>query len=128
MVLMESMHNAITLENISEAGLDYATESLELAKEKVSDENLQAKGINDPDFFKSLGLFTIILVVMLALLGIYYLIKLCSNVPCFGKIKILLKKKLFYSSWIRYLIESNLKVTHNSIFFLAITGGFSDKV
>lgn len=122
------MHNAITLENISEAGLDYATESLELAKEKVSDENLQAKGINDPDFFKSLGLFTIILVVMLALLGIYYLIKLCSNVPCFGKIKILLKKKLFYSSWIRYLIESNLKVTHNSIFFLAITGGFSDKV
>ena len=30
MVLMESMHNAITLENISEAGIDYASEKLEL--------------------------------------------------------------------------------------------------
>ena len=42
-----------------------------------------------------------------------------------------LKKKLFFSSAIRYMIESNLKITHNSVFFLAITGSFestSDKV
>ena len=38
----------------------------------------------------------------------------------------ILKAKLFYSVWIRYMIESNLKVTHNCVFFLAISGSFSD--
>ena len=40
----------------------------------------------------------------------------------------MIKAKLFYSVWIRYMIESNLKVTHNCIFMLYISGTFSDTV
>lgn len=37
-----------------------------------------------------------------------------------------LKRKLFYSGWIRYLIASNLIMAHNCIFFLYIKASFSD--
>lgn len=40
------------------------------------------------------------------------------------KTKAYFRKKLFFNSWIRLMIQSNLKITHNSIFFLALTGSF----
>ena len=39
--------------------------------------------------------------------------------------KRLLRKKLFYNAWIRFLITSNLKITHNAIFVLHFEGSFA---
>lgn len=46
------------------------------------------------------------------------------KVRCCNIFRKLLKLKLFYNVWIRYMIESNLKMTHNCIFFLYINGSF----
>ena len=37
----------------------------------------------------------------------------------------MLKEKLFYRAWIRYLIESNLKTLHRSAFFLRYMASFT---
>ena len=47
-------------------------------------------------------------------------IKLCAT------LLYIMKTKLFYNVWVRYMIESNLKMTHNCIFFLYISGGFGE--
>mmetsp|Transcript_44219 Transcript_44219/g.58692 ORF Transcript_44219/g.58692 Transcript_44219/m.58692 type:complete len:196 (+) Transcript_44219:538-1125(+) len=46
---------------------------------------------------------------------------LSLRVRCCNTVRNLLEAKLFYSVWIRYMIESNLKITHNCIFYLAIS-------
>ena len=73
----------------------------------------------------SLGIFGIFLGMLIFSVLIYFLIKLFSvKFHVCRQIKKLIGKKLFYNVWIRYMIESNLKTTHNCIFFLYIAGSF----
>lgn len=58
---------------------------------------------------------------------VYFLIKIISvKVKFCNTIRKLIGKKLFFNVWIRYMIESNLKTTHNCIFFLYIAGSFDN--
>lgn len=77
-------------------------------------------GIDDPDnFFLSLGVFAVALIVLILMLAIYCFLKRSkSRNQHIAKLKELLYVKLFYQSWLRYLVESNLKITHQSIFYL----------
>ena len=63
--------------------------------------------------------------MLILLLILYFILKLLSiRFQCVKNLVKSLKKWLFYSVWIRYLIESNLKMTHNCIFYLYISGSF----
>ena len=86
-------------------------------------------GIEHPNLFRSFGIFGIVLVILVLLFLIYLLLGWCHRHhwlgPILEKIRLILKKKLKYQSEIRYLMQSNLKITHNSVFFLVLTGGFT---
>ena len=49
---------------------------------------------------------------------------LSLKIRCCKTIQNLLEEKLFYNAWIRYMVQSNLKITHNCIFYLVISGSF----
>ena len=81
--------------------------------------------------FKTLGIFGFVLIILLILVGIYLILKhthkavaqkregpFTKNVM---KIKELLSKKLFYSSFLRYMIVSNLKLTVTIFGFFILT-------
>ena len=73
----------------------------------------------------SLGIFGIVLAVLVLLLLLYFGLKcLAVKVALCNKIRNILKAKLFYNVWVRYMIESNLNVTHDTVFFLALQGSF----
>ena len=62
---------------------------------------------------------------MLFALLVYFLLRCLSpRIRLCGTLLWLLKRKLFYNAWVRYMIESNLKMTHNCIFYLYISGSF----
>ena len=57
---------------------------------------------------------------------IYQLVKFTKKKTGFAhKIKLLLQKKLFYSSILRYMIVSNLKLNYTTWAFLIATGSFT---
>ena len=93
---------------------------------------MNSVGIKHPNLFLSFGVYAFVFLLLGIAFLVYYLVKYLSKRSSkFRKIELYLKKKLFFSSAIRYMIESNLKITHNSLFFLAITGSFEttkDKV
>ena len=122
-MILLSVHNSITLEPVLDEVKDYGSDKFETAKEKLGNEELAAIGIKHTSLFWSLGGFAVALVLLLILFAIYCLVKyLRKRYPELQKVEDFLKKKLFYNSWIRYMITANLKLTHTSIFFLAITG------
>ena len=121
--ILTSLDNAITLEPIKSAVKDYGKDKYDVAKSKVSNEELNKGGIDNTSLFWSLGFFAIAFVVLALMFGLYYLVKTlrkkCSH---FGTVEKILKKKLFFSSAIRYMIQGNLKLTHTAIFYIAVTG------
>ena len=77
----------------------------------------------------NLGVFAIFLVGLVIAVFAWLLIKLFAKcIPRLGKIEISFNEHLFYNSWLRYLIESNLKTTHSCIFYLYITTGLGMKI
>ena len=86
---------------------------------------LRKNDITSKNVALSLGIFAIFLAVFLFVLLFWFILKLLNIRQGFCFIvRRTLKVKLFYSVWIRYMIESNLKITHNCIFFLAIGASF----
>ena len=78
------------------------------------------------NLYFSLGIFGIFLSFIFLLVLIYLIINLLSTrINCCLKKRNYLRRKLLYNVWIRYILESNLKMTHTCIFFLAISGGFA---
>lgn len=74
---------------------------------------------------KSFGLFGVAGAMLLLLLVLYKAIKcLKQKTGLAHKIRLALEKKLFYSSFLRYLIVSNLKLTYTVWAFLLAKGGF----
>ena len=65
------------------------------------------------------------LAILVVILLFYFMLKIASTrCKCCRSLIAWLKKKMFYNVWIRYIIESNLKMTHSCIFFLYISGQF----
>jgi len=128
-IILVNLHKAITLEPLVNLIVNAGKDQFEFATDLISDENLRKSGIEDPNFFKSLGIFVFALFVLLFLSLLYLLLRVMKR--CVKKYKLvsdlkdLLETKLFYNSFIRYLLQSNLKILHNSVTFLVFTGGFA---
>ena len=79
--------------------------------------------IRKDNIFWSLGIFGIVLFALIIVLLLYYVIKLLRNrVEKFKVLEKFLAKKLFYSSGIRYLITSSLKLCYTCFVFLVYVG------
>ena len=122
-MLLTSLDNAITLEQVKSAVKDLGKDKFEVARTKVTNEEFRKSGVDDNTLFWSLGLFALAFVVLSLMFGLYYLVK-TLNKRCkhFETIESKLKNKLFFSSAIRYMITGNLELTHTAIFYIAITG------
>ena len=81
----------------------------------------------DDSLMRSLGIFAISVVLILLLILIYFIMK---SLKCCGKIKELLRKKMFYSGPIRYMIVSYLKQLNQfaSLFLLGLTNNTSSYI
>ena len=76
-------------------------------------------GVQDSSLIKSLGLFLVVVIGLLVLVVIYHLVKSSKNEKTIAyKLKVKLEKKLFYSSFLRYMIVSNLKLNYTTWAFL----------
>ena len=68
-----------------------------------------------------------VFLLLLVLIALYFLVRfLRKRFDWFHYIEDYLMKKLFFSAIIRYMIESYLKVFHNSIFYFIVTQKTSD--
>ena len=106
------MDNAITLKPISDKVFDYGKSKFEIANQTISDEGLRNAGVSDPQLIKSLGIFGLFLLCLLISLSIYLLLRFLEKKFEFMRIpKEFIYKKLFYNSYLRYMIVSNLKLT-----------------
>ena len=122
-LVLKAVHNAITLEQLRDMAYEWQMDSFERATQRVSNEELNSVGITNVSLFWSLGSFALAFVLLLILFGIYYLAKfLRKTFPKLKYVEDKIREKLFYNGFIRYMITANLKLTHTSLFFLAITG------
>ena len=80
---------------------------------------MREQGIKDNSLAKSLGVFALSVGIILLLVALFVLIRRFS---CCTKVKDLLKKQLFYSGPIRYIIVSYLKLANQfmSLLFVAL--------
>ena len=76
-------------------------------------------GIQDSSLTKSLGFFILVLLLLVLLVLVYFAFKASKNPKSLiSKIREKLEKKLFYSSFLRYMIVSNLKLNFTTWAFL----------
>lgn len=74
------MHNAITLENVTEAFYDsFVEDVVEDFQENEATESLEDNGISSDNIYLSLGIFGICLIVLTFGLLLYSLTKICSR-------------------------------------------------
>jgi len=60
---------------------------------------------------------------------VYFVVKtLRKRISCCGKFYKPLKSMLFYDTWIRFIIESNLELCYESIFFLHTSASFDNEL
>lgn len=82
--------------------------------------------MSDPSLYRNLGFFAIALVVILLLAFVFLLLKLVHKLyPKVAAVKDKIAKIIFYKSPIRYIIEGNLKLAHNSLVYVAVMGSFT---
>ena len=114
---------------VSDIVMDYGKSKFELANQTLSDEGLRKAGVTDPQLFKTLGVFGFVLVLLLILVGVFFLLKWVVRAVKAERYKFLntatdkLHAKLFYSSFLRYMIQSFLKLTYTVFGFLMVTTG-----
>ena len=113
------MDNAITLKPVSDPIFEYGQTQFEKANATLTNEGMKDMGVQDSSLFKSLGLFLVILLGLLLLVVIYLAIKaLKTKSGITYKVKLKLEKKLFFSSFLRYMIVSNMKLNYTTWAFL----------
>lgn len=92
--------------------------------DEVQSKIMKEWGIEDESYFWSLGIFAVLGILMLFLVFIYLSLRLyhyLSKTSKFGKeIMQYLDKKLFFGAICRYMIEAYLKISHNTLLFLAL--------
>ena len=88
-------------------------------------EELNRVGIHSANLFYSLGIFALAIILLISLLLLYFLSEFMhKRINKVKYVTVILGKKLFYNAWIRYLITSNLKITHNAIFIMYLKASF----
>ena len=127
MLVLKFLDDTITLKPVTDPIFDYGKSQFEIANSTLSDQGLKDAGVQDPQLAKSLGLFGFIV------FGLFLLLIIWGIFKCFAKrgvnlgikIKTIIEKKLFWSSFYRYLIISNLKLTYTLWGFLIVAYGFA---
>ena len=122
-----SLNDAVTFKPVKDYFIEEHLPLTDDPVEKLHQERLSRWGIESESLFWSLGIFAIVFILLFiafALYGLIYLLR--KKFKEFKVVDYYFKKKLFFSSILRYMIESYLKVTHNSIFFLYLNGNFGD--
>ena len=118
------MDNAITLKPISDPIFEYGKSEFDKAEATLNDENMKSLGVQDTSLAKSLGLYAIVLGGLLIAIGFYVIMRFLCLEKCKG-VRTFLQKKLFYGSFIRYMIVSNLKVNYTVTAFLVSSWSFA---
>ena len=119
MEVFKYMDDAITLKPVSDPIFEYGQSQFEKANATLTDEGMKNMGVQDSTLIKSLGLFFVVILVLLFFVLIYFVVKSSKNEKSLAyKVKVKLEKKLFYSSFLRYLIVSNLKLNFTTWAFL----------
>ena len=79
--------------------------------------------IESESLFWSFGIFALVFIGLIIVFTLYGLVSLLRRkVKEMKEVEEYIERKLFFSSILRYMIESYLKITHNSIFFLYLNG------
>lgn len=82
-------------------------------------------GVQDSSIFKSLGAFGLVIAVLVLLVAAYWsLICIKNKSGLAHKLRTKLEEKLFYSSILRYMIVSNLKLNYTISAFLISKSSF----
>ena len=69
------------------------------------------QGIEDTSMAKNLGILFLSIIIIALFILIYFLITVCNRkYGCIAKLKERIKEKLFYNTFIRYMIVSYLKL------------------
>ena len=105
-MILDSMHNAITLENILKEVKDsYFSDFVDQQEDDEELETLQRSGIQSKNILLSFGIFAIALAALIFVLLVYLVLRMLSlKIRCCRTIQNLLEEKLFYNAWIRYMV------------------------
>ena len=76
------MENGVTLKPVTDKVFDIGKSKFELANQTLSDEGLLEVGITDPDLVRGLGVFSIVLILNLLGVAIYFLLSAISQGHC----------------------------------------------
>ena len=83
-------------------------------------------GIQDSALSKSLGMFLLVLLCLMVLLLVYFALKATRIQNSIAhKIKMKLEQKLFFRSFLRYMIASNLELNFTAWAFILSQWGFN---
>ena len=129
-VMLQSMHNAVTLENLINSLYDSLlgnfTNFVEKEDDKQKSEELKENAILYDNIWLSMGIFGILIAFLVFCLIFYCMLQLLAlRFSCCNRLRAILRNKLFYSVWIRYMIESYLKTTHSCLCYLLISASFT---
>ena len=128
MMIKEAIYNAITLQLFSEEAFEFIGIQSKTDQDTPRKEQYDRVGIKSANLFFSLGIYGKVFMLLIGLLLVYILaVQMSKRIKKIEILKKLLHKKLFYNAWIRFLITSNLKITHNVIFVLHFQASFASK-
>ncbi len=70
MLILKFLDDAITLKPVTDQVFNFGKSKFEVANSTLSDQSLKDAGVSDPELTKSLGLFALVIVGLLFLVGI----------------------------------------------------------
>ena len=117
--LFKYLDDAVTLKPVSDPIFEYGQSKFDKANATLTDYRMKNMGIQDSSLTKSLGFFTLVLLLLVLLVLVYFAFKASKNPKSLiSNMREKLEKKLFYSSFLRYMIVSNLELNFTAWAFL----------
>ena len=117
--LFKYLDDAVTLKPVSDPIFEYGQSKFDKANATLTDYRMKNMGIQDSSLIKSLGFFTLGLLLLVLLVLVYFAFKASKNPKSLiSKMREKLERKLFYSSFLRYMIVSNLELNFTAWAFL----------
>ena len=103
MTILEAMREALYMSRVIKE--KFLPKIGDAYNESLDDEKLRRWGVEKPDMIRNFGLLALVFMLLLIGILIYWLLSfLVITSEIIMKFKEQLRKKLFYSVWIRYMI------------------------
>ena len=104
--------NAITMKPVTDQVFDFGKSKFEILNQTLPSEDLKNAGITDFEMFKSLGIFVLTMIAILAGVVMYWVLKsMEKKVKVAQKGRRFIGHRLFFSSFLRFMIVSNMELT-----------------